>query len=298
MPILIRHGEPQRLANGSRDADVHRDAAQRRAVCVERFRTLHEHPIVDLEDTIVLMDRRGQREGDCHTGRCFRHAPAGFITQLLNRRCHASADLHPYIDLIANSKPAGKPQADQSALTREAHDPADQQAAIIGTAIAHHGAPGASLEIGRREIAIENLGEPLLFLRACLIIAPLLLHAAIECLPIRLNDRGDILRTFHAALDFQRSNAGREELGQNLKRVHILGREQIFARRSAEDILSRRVYKRIRQPTRLRAAPAIAAAPPDHAAHEALSGIADTECTMHERLDLERRMCGDIADLG
>ena len=106
----------------------------------------------------------------------------------------------------------------------------------------------------------------------------------INIFPVNSRYTCHIFRIFHTPLNFQRRNACFNQLRQNIHCRDILRGKQITL---CNIIIP--TIKCVRQTAGLRTASAVTAPSSQNAAHDALAGIADTECAMNKSFDF--RIC-------
>lgn len=295
MPLCIAEGDSQGLTDGGADRNRDGDAAHRSARRIRLFRALHQPCVVDLEDAVVVTHGRGDGKGDGVARLPLLDCAPFRIGQGGDSRRHAAADLDPEVDLVAEAEAAAELHGDDAAVPVVGRDAADEQATVVRAAVAHHRLARASLKVGRREVAVEDLREIVaLFLRDGIALARIV---RVDGLAVGAHDGRDVLGALHATLDLERRDAGLDEVGDDIDRAEVARREQVGAGLVAEHVLPLLVDERVRQAAGLRAAAAVAAAAADHAAHQALARVADAERAVHERLDLDGRMGADMADL-
>ena len=118
----------------------------------------------------------------------------------------------------------------------------------------------------------------------------------VDGFPIGADYCGHVFRALHAAFNFQGSHTGINQFRNEVNGIEIPGREQVGACLITQHILAPFIYQCIRQTAGLGTAAAIAAATANHAAHQALTGIADAKGAVHEYFDFHIRMITDVPD--
>ena len=295
MPLCIADRHRQRRTDGGVDGNGYGDAAHGCTRGIRLLGALHQARIVDLEDAVVVAHGGRNRKRDGVARLACLYLAALRVLQGVDRCGHAAADLDPEVDLVAEAKLAAELHGDDALIPVVGRDAADEQAAVVRAAVAHHRLAGAALEVSHREVAVEDLREVVaLFLRDGVALARIM---GVDGLAVGAHDGRDVLGALHAALDLERRDARLDEVGDDVNRAEVARREQVRARLVAEHVLPLLIDERVGQAAGLRTAAAVAAAAADHAAHQALARVADAECAVHEGLDLDWRVGADAADL-
>ena len=106
-----------------------------------------------------------------------------------------------------------------------------------------------------------------------------------------VRDVGPILQP---TLDLQRAHASLQQGAQVFAQVQIAEREEVLP---ADQHLPAGIYQGVWLAARLRALPAVAAAPAQGVAEVALAAVGDAERAVNETLQLDARLPADLADL-
>ena len=207
----------------------------------------------------------------------------------------ASAHLHPEIHLVADRKSLGQLHGDHMGGTVIGCDTSDQKSAIVRTAVTHHIPALPFFHICGCKITIEYLCQ------MCTVgvvngFSPNT-KVMVNRLTVCTHNRRNVFRPLHTPFNFERVNARIKQLRDEFNRIQIARGKEKVARSVTKHIISLCIYQCIGQTAGLCTASAIPTATTDHAAHQTLSRIADTERTMHETLDLHTAFFANLTNL-
>ena len=187
-------------------------------------------------------------------------------------------------EAVAPTTPAAATHLRAAKVARRHHG-AHQLAAVVRALVAHHVVVRAPVQVAVREVAVERPRQ-----RAAARSLVRVGHLAaggkvVQLRPVRADDGIHVVRRLHAALDLERAQAGSGQARQVVQRAEVL-RAQRPARPGGGNHVAVAVHQLVRQAARLRAQPAVRAAPARKRAHHAHAGVAEAQRAVAKALQL------------